>query len=514
LQLSVGGVVSLRSPLPGFLVDVMNGPVPLFANVTEMMGTRTWLVQYGITTYINDCIAYTTDAPVILSHTFEMSDTLDQDYFCSRQTKGTCIFRADSLAALGTKPDDFRSLFVPPIPVGFKREHIRVAVEKQPNVINYETIDRELPIGWSAAGVSRVKAFHTVGYQRGDKERAALKAISGVVINGLQKLGDIVSREKADLTLGVESGLAVAGGAVIDLAATALGAGVSFGQDTMPTTFHDIVVEVWGDATSTRRSLEQFALAVVQRRLATIVNSLNAIVNEDGSIIQQAIKNLPPAVSNALSAALGAIGGFLDTNVIAGALPTQIAGKVDFGPLPAVIQKLVNTILPGIDTTTTHELTGKYVKVHHVVQMGPIASILTGMQFQNQAGNGFSTDVIFPPNDDTGDLLVMNGNPIGPMQDGISRGSLFATLIGTALKAPCGQPGFWGQTRVLQTAGASFKSRIIQAQLHTEEEEGLDESDPPVEVPPASVEPVPQIPDPFIPPVVPGLEAGITELGS
>jgi hypothetical protein len=61
LSFSVGGLISVYSPLRGFNVDAMNGPKPLFCHVVEIQGSRTFVVEYGIETDVNECA---TELPV------------------------------------------------------------------------------------------------------------------------------------------------------------------------------------------------------------------------------------------------------------------------------------------------------------------------------------------------------------------------------------------------------------------------------------------------------------------
>jgi hypothetical protein len=80
LVYAVGNTPILVSPAinqDGFqsATDAHNGPVPLACDVTLISGTKTFLVDFAIETYMNESYLYATTPPIILSHRWTLTRT-------------------------------------------------------------------------------------------------------------------------------------------------------------------------------------------------------------------------------------------------------------------------------------------------------------------------------------------------------------------------------------------------------------------------------------------------------
>lgn len=409
LVFSVGGVPSIVSPLPPAPADVMNGPIPLACNVQEIQGTRTWIVDYAIKTYLNECPIYGSPFPLVLAHVWTMRHELDQDYFTSQVIEGRFTLRADSLGAMDLPPDFFRSQLLPLPNPAFKRERVDVWYEAQaPNVLNYRVVDRQLPIGWAQAGVTRVQATHTVS-----SDSYPIEAQLGALFGGAVGEG-IIDR----------IGEALGGHSKLGIGRKLLAGGAAF-VATLPQTRHSIVVDVWGDGTSTRNGLEAFGMNIVSARLLGLLNILN-----NNGVLQDALAAVPVGLRNAINAVLNGLpaGAGVD-----GANPLQALGSMLYG-----YHRLV-----------THQLEGKHVHIEWGLASGPLLSLVT--PFATARINA-GANRAFPATDDTLPALIVNGNSVNgfnggcqifqwpPPGDGSSRSDWLGLCLGAALQSPCELP--------------------------------------------------------------------------
>lgn len=407
LVFSVGGIPTIVSPMPPAPADVMNGPIPLACNVTEIQGTRTWMVDYAIKTYINECPLYGSPYPLVISHVWTMRHELDQDYFTSQVIEGRFTLRADSLGLLGFPADFFRSQLLPLPAPGFKREAVEVWYPfDYPNVLNYKIRDRQLPIGYGAVGVTRIQATHEVSSDSMPIEHQLAAAGAGMLGEGL--------------LLGLEHAVSSGWWSKVK----SLGLGAAGFVATLPQTRHLVVVDVWGDGTSKRSDLEFFGMQIVGTRLVALFNVL-----KNSPILAQALGNLLPETSAAINAALN-----------------QINPEI---PKINITLQWLSAMAYGHHKLIRHDLTGKHVHIEWGLTSGPLISLVN--QFATGVWNA-SANKVFPLIDDTPPILIVNGNPVNgfngansifqwpPQGDGSSRSDWIGLCLGAALQGPCQLP--------------------------------------------------------------------------
>ncbi len=148
LVINLGGTDVFASP-PTFVnagvaktvtVDAKNGPHPIRAQVVAEHGTKTAIVHYQIETFLNQC---TTFASAMISHRWSATDSLDDQYLCTRTIRGTAVFRSDLLQLGSLNPDNYRSQLFFPVFDGFKRESIDFTVNESNLTVHYTVTDKE-----------------------------------------------------------------------------------------------------------------------------------------------------------------------------------------------------------------------------------------------------------------------------------------------------------------------------------------------------------------------------------
>lgn len=164
-----GYTTLLQSPVTGpsdtpYLVDANMGPKPMHLDIIEIPGTKTMVVRFGIETWVNDC----TSIRPLISHTWQMSHSLSEDYYTTRTIRGEAIFRADALyrpPSLGERvqPDDYRGVLVHRVPLNFKRDHVDVAVSADGTTLRYTIVDVEQSVTIKPAyrAITRIKGTYT-----------------------------------------------------------------------------------------------------------------------------------------------------------------------------------------------------------------------------------------------------------------------------------------------------------------------------------------------------------------
>ena len=260
--------VVFTSPSGATGVDAHNGPIPLALNVTQVIGTKSWVIEYAIETYINENTAATKS--VLLSHRWRMEESIDQDYFTTRTITGRAIFRTDRLATLSAVPDDFRTYMAHPIPGGFRRESIHVAASEDGSELDYHLVDRQQASICIRFGVSRIEATHTAGVTVPGLERIVSAAIGDIAALG-SALGKVGSAHDAPGTFRNSA-----------RAYSNLPSMQTWGN--MPIRFDIVEVRVWGDPSSLRKVLTNVAMVVALGRFSevqTTVATKNLTVMHD-----------------------------------------------------------------------------------------------------------------------------------------------------------------------------------------------------------------------------------------
>lgn len=143
-QLVIRGAATtlLRSPKVGMVCDAKDGPFVETYDVKEVFGdSRTFIVYFQVTTYLNECEESEGISAALLSNRWSQYHELDPDHGLTIVTSGDAYFRTDLVRTLNINPDILRPFLFLPIPVGYQREHIKVWFPGSVGHLKYEMID-------------------------------------------------------------------------------------------------------------------------------------------------------------------------------------------------------------------------------------------------------------------------------------------------------------------------------------------------------------------------------------
>ena len=192
-----GPVVQLRSPRmkPGtnqfYDVDSKNGPMPIgVPDILQINGDRSMIVVFEVETWLNEATRTTpgggpsgSGGQLCLAHRWEETQEIDEDFYTTRTVNGVAIFDASVLASMtaglsgvgiragntSAVPDDFRSTFFHPIPLGYQRKGIQVTATEDGLSIVYSFIDEQTPYilsyapnGLQNRPITRFRGFYRV----------------------------------------------------------------------------------------------------------------------------------------------------------------------------------------------------------------------------------------------------------------------------------------------------------------------------------------------------------------
>lgn len=252
---SVGGQDLLQSPAAGATVDAANGPFPVVNAITEILGNKTFLIDFGVRTCVNEAALYRATPSVLLSNRWTNSHAIDRDHFTTTTISGRAIFRSDRLEALASFPDDFRAHLFRPVPEGCRRMSVHVEEGGDGLSCTYELVDRQLPIAVVADGVSWLEATHTTGITSPGAEEAAWQ-IGKAGVGGLQSVMTFFGG--GDKTKFADASGLVS--AAVGLADTVRG--------NVPRLINRVHVRVFGNPNSNRQRLLEVAYQVITSRMS------------------------------------------------------------------------------------------------------------------------------------------------------------------------------------------------------------------------------------------------------
>lgn len=218
-----------------YACDAKNGPFPIGQPVIHIIAEKTCIVDFGCETFLNECA----EARPMLSHRWQARHDISRDYYTTRTIQGVAVFRTDVMERNVLNPDDFRSILLHPVPVGFKRDSVNVDVSSDNTTLRYTIVDEEktLTIANADRGITRVEGTFT--YMKGV---------------GTASLGNTRGAAAAG-SIGGPVGTVLGGtiGAVVDAAGA------------FPPATYRLNVRVWGQKDTTRATL----IRAVARLLAT-----------------------------------------------------------------------------------------------------------------------------------------------------------------------------------------------------------------------------------------------------
>lgn len=303
------GVVNLKSPDPlslGVDRDVTGGPFPKVNSVLQVTGSKTFYVDWEVSTDLNEGVGFTTAFPSpLLSNRFEQTHEVDKHFWTTRTTRGTAVFRQDILAVRGLRPDDLRSWLFFPVPPGFQRDSITVRQSPDGQSLNYEIVDRQTPMVLVARyGAVEIEASVAVGFLANTPEEVATNTLK--VIGGT--LGGVGAAEQTSRGAAIAKKVGVR-----NLAAFAILGAVARGAiSSVPTQIYSIDVNIWGDSSATNESLTQLAVLIYNGRLgginasATVTKSILSYDLVDRHITAHAEGQLGPVTQLVRGSMLGA----------------------------------------------------------------------------------------------------------------------------------------------------------------------------------------------------------------
>ncbi len=269
-------------------VDSAQGPDPVYCNVREIIGTKTFEVEFVIRTYLNESYLYTTDPPTILSHLWRMEHDVNSQYLAVRRVFGRAIFDTAVLSLIPPAfgfgvpaPDDWRQFLFHPIPDHFKRENIQVTAEEDGTalVYSFEDVEQEYVLltgtGPGGPNATKIESAHTARLFRPGLESIVGMEASQLLGKAQQLLDKTIGGHVTD---------------VLDPRNWAIGGGIigterikeitgrtpdppSFLDKLafLPTVQHEVVVRVWGNRSAFRQDLQGVAAQVISNRLSGYV---------------------------------------------------------------------------------------------------------------------------------------------------------------------------------------------------------------------------------------------------
>lgn len=245
-----------------FACDLNNGPVVSGLVVTQIAGYAAWVVQITIETWISGC----PNAPVMLSHRWKPSSTINEQHLAIRTIEGEAVFNLKELARLAQGADDFRINFGHSVPDHFQRTGVEVALSPDGKEVHYQIVDEEqaMNIGLNCPAVS-VDV----------KEEASWEGsgVSGYVAGAAGGLIDFFVR-RAEFGTGPSTtrtsrrGTTITRGAQAPASLTArILSGAKGASGSLPRWVHQITVSAIGNRLSTKATLLRYALQVAFNRV-------------------------------------------------------------------------------------------------------------------------------------------------------------------------------------------------------------------------------------------------------
>lgn len=306
---------SLNSDGTAAQCDMYNGPLPLSCDVVQISGTKTFLVDFAVETYLNEAYFYVDKPSVLLSHRWSQRQDIDQDYYSTIVTTGIAHFRTDRLLFLGAVPDDFRSYLFFPKVQGMKRT-CNVEASEDGSMLRYTIVDRELALSIIPNGVTRVECFHSAGGRGMDLEKT-ISSLGGVPT----KFGQIF---QPGGRFGKGEGTKLISSVFLHSLYSAIRSMGSI--DFLPRLHVSCTARVWGRQTTLRKTLENVAVNLVLTRLAMSVSQfalftsgaeLNVTHDVAGTFVE-CVGSLTTMFNQTSQAILNLVQAPLDTQILIG----------------------------------------------------------------------------------------------------------------------------------------------------------------------------------------------------
>lgn len=266
-----GRVEVLRCPDDGSVCDAANGPFPEVHSVKPYGGPGTFQVVMTVRCHVNESRLFTSTIPVMLSHLWDMTHDIDQDYFTTRTIRGHAAFRRDRLELLSYRPDDFRAYLFHPVPAGWKREDVQVVVDEDNLTAHYQVMDREQASMIRVQGVTRIEAFESRGQTAGGWEDTLVE----MTASGLDAAFE--AARAASMAWDPVRATAAGGAA---LARGTFAVGQAFYRNA-PRGHIACTVRAWGNPNCTRKTLQETVAKFLAMRLGNSIGAKSIVYNHD-----------------------------------------------------------------------------------------------------------------------------------------------------------------------------------------------------------------------------------------
>jgi hypothetical protein len=175
---------STNTNLDRYFTDANNGPRPFHLNLREMLGLKTWFVEFGVECCVNECYRPFGKPPILLAHMWRMRSDMDRDGFTTRHVSGHYVFRTDALLDNLATPDDFRDVLAHPIPPNFERRGVVCEQNEEGNRVDYQFLDREVSHNITVRNVTRIEAYVQAGQAIPSPEGAARNFVNELIRGG------------------------------------------------------------------------------------------------------------------------------------------------------------------------------------------------------------------------------------------------------------------------------------------------------------------------------------------
>lgn len=161
LVVAVGGKTVLSSPqVPDANVDAYLGPQPSCV-IHEVHGTQTAIVDFMVETWVSN---ETTGADSLVSHRWEATHDIDDQFFTTRSVSGTVYLRSDVLAKNKVTADMFRATCFHPIPDTLQRQNISVTPSSDGTRLYYSFSDVEQDLCLDPeSGITKLEGEYSTG---------------------------------------------------------------------------------------------------------------------------------------------------------------------------------------------------------------------------------------------------------------------------------------------------------------------------------------------------------------
>lgn len=153
----------IESPKAGYVCDPILGPHPIACDILSGED-QSFAVFFQVQTATLPC-ADGSDR-LVLSHTWQMTHTHDEDQYLTRIIDGEITFNGSMIHSLGINPDAFRAQFFHPIPPGCYRTIPFVTPSTDGLTYKYRTEDHDQTIMFDAgdSGATRIEIAEKLSY--------------------------------------------------------------------------------------------------------------------------------------------------------------------------------------------------------------------------------------------------------------------------------------------------------------------------------------------------------------